>query len=180
MLRPITLRGTVRRLWISGTRCYRSPCWWRSSLPRCCSRGRTRKTRWCSSACAGRWWGASAGTPAGWGRATHKRTHCRDVLAMRRLPTWMQTLGRNGGKFHCPLERLQCHCGPPPGHPSLTSWLKFWPSGREKKKMKFIVKQQNCPVDIFCCLWELAGILFLPPGHLSMADARWHSFQPHA
>lgn len=134
VLHPISLRWTMRKWWTSETRCYRFPCWWRSSLPHCCSRGQMRRRRWCFSACGGRWWAASGGIPAGRERATRKHKRCPDVLLTRQPQMWKQRLGRNGGRSHCLLERFQSHYGPPTGRPFLTSWLMFRIDLHERKR----------------------------------------------
>lgn len=136
-LSPSSLRWRVQRRW---TRRCRSPCWWRSSLPHCCSREQKRKRRWCSSACGGRWRAASAGTPAGRGRATRTRTRCPDVPERRQPQTWRQTLGTNGGKSR-PSEWFPSHSDPPE-RPSLTSWLT-WEEGETKEKHLLQYEQKS-------------------------------------
>lgn len=44
-------------------------------------------------------------------------------------------------------------------------WHLGWRSVLKRQKQKF-----KWPVEILSCLLELAGILFLPPGHLNMAQ----------
>lgn len=125
VLPPTSLRWRVQRWWTSEMRCYISPCWWRSFLPRCCSRGQRKKRRWCSWACVGKWRAASEGTPAGRERAIHKHKHSLDAPEMRRPQMWRQRSGRNGGKSHCLLTRFRSHFGPSTERQSQTSWLLF-------------------------------------------------------
>lgn len=141
---PPPLRWRVRRWWTSEMRCYRFPCWWRSSVRRCCcSRVRRRRRRWCSLACGGRWWAASAGTPAGRGRAKRKHKRSPVVPVTRRPLTWKQRSGRNGGRSHCLFEGFQCHCGPLRGRPFLTCWLQSRMCLEERKERWYLLPSIN-------------------------------------